>query len=167
MTPFRFEHDFRAPSVAAVFEAYFDPAVSDEQDRRVEVARRDVLEDTESPEARVRVCKVVPVRQLPAVIRPFVPDGLSYTEHVTWHKADDRIDMRIEPSALAGRIDIESVYRLEVAGPGVVRRTYEGTVSVHVRLLGPRIERGIVEDLGRTLITAAACTQEWLDRRGA
>jgi hypothetical protein len=151
--------------VAAVFEAYFDPAVSDEQDRRVEVARRDVLEDTDSPEARVRVCRVVPVRQLPAVVRPFVPDGLIYVERLRWVKAEDRIEMRIEPSALAGRVDIVADYRLVDGGPGIVHRTYEGSVSVQVRLLGSRIERGIVEDLGRTLITSAACTQEWLDRR--
>jgi hypothetical protein len=140
VTPFRFEHDFRAASPAPVFEAYFD------------LLRR--------------VCKVSPRRQLPAVVRPFVDGDLSYVERVAWHKAEDRIDMSIEPSVLGGRVEILATYRLALVEPGVVRRTYEGHVSVQVRLVGGRIERGIVDDLGRTLITAASCTQQWLDARG-
>jgi hypothetical protein len=167
VTPFRFDHVFRAPSPAAVFEAYFDPAVSDEQDRRVEVASRELLELEDGPDLLTRVCKVAPRRQLPAIVRPFVDGDLSYVERLVWHKADDRIEMRIEPAVLGGRVEIVATYRLAAAGPGVVRRTYEGQVSVQVRLVGGRIERGIIEDLGRTLITAAACTQEWLDARGA
>jgi hypothetical protein len=146
-----------------VFQAYFDPGVSAEQDRRVEVASREVLELDDGPTTLRRVCRVAPRRQLPAVIRPFVAGDLSYVERLVWHKAEDRIEMKIEPAVLGGRVDIAADYRLVATTPGVVRRTYAGEVSVQVRLLGSRIERGIIEDLGRTLGTAAACTQEWLD----
>ena len=166
MTEFRFEHDFRAPSPALIFEAYFDPALSEEQDRRVEVARREVLELEDRPTELHRVCRVVPRRQLPAVVRPFVAGDLSYTEHVLWKKGEDLIEMRIVPEVLGGRVEISATYRVAAAGPGVCRRVYDGRVTVDVRLLGGRIERGIVEDLGRTLQVAAACTQEWLDARG-
>jgi hypothetical protein len=166
VTEFHFEHDFtRADSPAIIFEAYFDPAVSAEQDRRVEVARREVLELEDTGGVLRRVCKVVPRRQLPAVVRPFVPDGLSYTETVTWRKADDLIEMLIEPAVLGGRVEISATYRVAAAGPGVCRRTYHGRVNVQLALVGGRIERGIIEDLGRTLGKAAACTQEWLDAR--
>jgi hypothetical protein len=165
VTPFRFEHDFRAPSVAAIFEAYFDPVLCDEQDRRVEVARREVLADHDEATRRHRVCRVVPRRQLPAVVRPFVDGDLSYVEDLTWRKADDVIEMRIEPAVLGGRVEIAARYAVALVGEGVVRRTYDGSVSVDVRLLGRRIERGVIEDLGKTLVTAAACTQEWLDAR--
>ena len=165
MTPFRFDHDFQAPSPAEVFRAYFDPELSAEQDRRVEVAQRELLTLDDSPERLHRVCKVVPRRQLPAIVRPFVPGDLSYTEDVTWQKADDVIDMRIEPAILGGRVEILATYRVATLRPGVVRRTYDGRVEVQVRVVGRRIERGIIEDLGRTLVVAAACTQEWLDRQ--
>jgi len=166
VTEFHFEHDFtRAGSPAILFEAYFDPAVSAEQDRRVEVAQREVLAHEEADGVLRRVCKVVPRRQLPAVVRPFVPDGLSYTETVTWRKAEDLIEMQIEPVVLGGRVEISATYRVTAAGPGVCRRAYDGHVSVQIPLLGRRIERAIVEDLGRTLEKAAACTQEWLDAR--
>lgn len=165
MTEFHFEHDFRASSPSLIFEAYFDPALSDEQDRRVEVARREVLELDDRADVLRRVCNVVPRRQLPAIVRPFVPGDLSYVETVLWRKADDLIEMRIEPAVLGGRVEISATYRVVAAGPGVCRRSYQGRVTVQLRLVGGRIERGIIEDLGRTLETAAACTQEWLDAR--
>ena len=37
-------------------------------------------------------------------------------------------------------------------------------MSVQVRLVGRRIERAIVEDLGRSMTQAAQVTQAWLDR---
>lgn len=165
MTEFHFEHDFRAAAPALIFDAYFDPALSDEQDRRVEVARREVLELEDGPDQLRRVCRVVPRRRLPAIVRPFVAGDLSYTERVVWKKGEDLIEMRIEPEVLGGRVEISATYRVTAAGPGVCRRAYDGRVTVEVRLLGARIERAIVEDLGRTLETAAACTQEWLDAR--
>lgn len=166
MTEFHFEHDFlRAPSPAVIFEAYFDPALSDEQDRRVEVARRDVLELDDQDGVLRRVCRVLPRRQLPAIVQPFVAGDLSYLERVAWRKAEDLIEMRIEPSVLGGRVEISATYQVRATSPGVCRRSYHGRVSAQVRLLGGRIERAIVEDLGRTLETAAACTQDWLDAR--
>jgi hypothetical protein len=165
VTPFRFEHEFRAPAPAAIFEAYFDPALSEEHDRQVEIARREVLELDDGPAELRRVTRAVPRRQLPAVIRPFVPGELSYVERLVWRKADDAIDLRVEPSILGGRTEIVMRYTVAPVGDGVVRRTCEGHVSVELRLIGRRVERTIVEDLGRSLATAAACTQAWLDRR--
>jgi hypothetical protein len=163
VTEFSFEHDFRAPGPAAIFAGYFDAALIAEQDRATGIARREVLELDDGPDALRRVCRVEPVRQLPAILRPFVPAGLTYMERLVWHKAEDRIAMRIEPAVLSGRVEIEADYRVAAHAPGVVRRTYQGRVSVQVRLIAARLERAIVEDLGRSLQKAAACTQGWLD----
>lgn len=163
MTPFHFEHEFRAPDPAAIFRAYFDPALAAEEDRRVEIVRREVLEVEDTPATLRRVCKVVPRRQLPAIMRPFIPGELHFTERLTWTKADDAIDLQIAPSLLGGRIDIASTYRVEQAGPGRVLRVYEGHVAVELRLIGRKVEQSIVEDIARSLPIAAACTQAWLD----
>ncbi|MCA9676663.1 MAG: DUF2505 domain-containing protein [Kofleriaceae bacterium] len=163
MTPFRFEHDFRAASAADVFTAYFDPEHIAEQDRRTEMVRRDVLELEDGPDQLRRVCKVVPRRQLPAILRPFIPGELGFVERLVWHKADDRIDMTIEPSLLGGRTEIIATYALVPAGPGLIRRVYEGHVTVEIRLIGRRIEAAILDDLGRSLEGAAQGTQAWLD----
>lgn len=163
-TPFRFEHTFRASSPAAVFGVYFDAAHRDEQDRRVDVARRDILEDVDGPTERRRTCRVFPRRQLPAIVRTLVKGDLSYDETIVWTKATDTIDFDIQPRLLDGRCHIVARYHLTARGEGRVHRLYEGTVSVPTRLIGARIEKAIIEDLSRSLVISAAVTQDFVDR---
>ncbi len=165
MTPFCFEHVFRAPSVAAVFAAYFDPDQQVEQDRCVDIAEREILELDDRGDELRRVCRVVPRRRLPALIKPFVAGSLHYLETVSWRRSADEIAIEIRPSMLRGRVRISATYRLEAIGPDAVRRRYAGSVSVDVALLATRIEGGIVDELSHSLPRAATCTQLWLDRR--
>ncbi len=58
---------------------------------------------------------------------------------------------------------IRACYRLARAGNGVIRRIYEGSVSVDVALVSTRIERGIVAEFQRSLPLAAAVTRARLD----
>lgn len=163
MTPFHFEHDFRAPSVAAVFAAYFDPALSAEHDRLSGIQRREELERTDDGATLVTVMRVWPERQLPVFVRPFVSGPLHYTERMTFDRARQRIDLDIRPSVLGKRTQIRITYALTQQAPGVVRRVYEGDVTVEISLVGGRAERMIVDDIGRVLTTVVPCTQEWLD----
>ena len=163
MTPFHFEHDFRAPSVAAVFTAYFDEALNVEHDVRAGISRRELLEETDTPERLETLARVFPERQLPVFIRPFVSGPLHFVERLVWDKASDRIVSDIRPSLLAKRARIHLVYAAQQAGPGVVRRIYEGEVTVEIAVIGHRIEKMIVDDIAKTLVDVETCTQEWLD----
>lgn len=162
MTPFRFEHEFVATSTRAVFEAYFDPLHQHEQDRVLAVAQRDVLELADTGDELRRVCRVVPQRQLPALLRPLTAGPLHYIETAIWRRAMNEIVIDMRPSL--ARTKIRATYRLAEVAPGSVRRSYSGDVSVDVALLASRIERGIVAEFERSMPLAAACTQSWLDR---
>ncbi|HUJ56914.1 MAG TPA: DUF2505 family protein [Kofleriaceae bacterium] len=164
MTPYHFEHVFRAPSTAAVFAAYFDAGHQIEQDRSVEIVEREVLELDDRDGVLRRVCRVVPRRQLPAIVKPLVNGQLHYIETVTWRRAHDAMEIDIRPSLLRGRIRISGTYRLERVGPHTIRRLYSGDVSVDIAVLAGRIERGIVAEFARSMPIAADCTQSWLDR---
>lgn len=163
MTEFCFEHVFTAPSTNAVFAAYFDPTHQHVQDGELAIAERTVLEFTDDGETLRRVCRVVPKRQLPALVRPFVTGQLHYIETVTWHRASDEITIDIRPSMLKGRVQILGTYKLDRIGPQQIRRRYAGEVSVDIALIASRIERGIVQELMKSMPVAANCTQSWLD----
>lgn len=167
MTPFRFEHVYRASSPAAVFATFFDPLHNAEEDRRAGVAARELLEMADRPEQLVRKARVWPKRTVPAVLRPIVGSDISYDETLTWHKALDRVDYDIRPRLLSGRIKIAATYQLTQLEPGQVRRVYEGAVTAELRLIGGRVERGIIEDMTRSMAITAACTQESIDRAAA
>lgn len=167
MTPFRFEHLYRAASPAAVFATYFDPLHAAEEDQRAGVASRELLEMADRPDELVRVSRIRLHRQLPAVLRPLIGSDLGYDERIVWHKALDRIDYDIRPRMLSGRIHIVALYQLRQDGPDRVHRLYTGEVTAELRLIGGRVERGIIEDMGRSLAITAACTQEALDKAAA
>jgi hypothetical protein len=163
MLSFEFEHVFSAPSPAALFAAYFDPAHQLEQDRRTDIREREIISLDDSGDQLRRVCRVVPDRQLPIFIRPLIRGSLQYIETALWKRADDVIEIDIRPSILNGRAHIAGTYRLDVVGPNAIRRRYEGTVSVDVPLIASRIERGMVAELARSMPVTAECTQAWLD----
>ena len=145
MTPFCFEHVFRADSAEQLLASFFDDACQAEQDRALGIVERRVLERGDG----WRVSRVVPGRKVS-----------HYVESVT--RRGDELAIEIRPSLQ--RVVITATYRLDPVGPRAIRRRYAGAVSVNIALIGGRLERGIVEDLEKSLPTAAACTQAWLDR---
>ena len=147
-----------------MFEAYFDPHHQSEQDRVLDIARRDVLELADSGDELRRVCRVVPRRQLPALLRPLTSGTLHYVEKAIWRRAANEIAIEMRPSL--ARTTITATYRLREVFPGSIRRSYSGGVSVDVALVSSRIERSIVAEFERSIPLAAACTQSWLDRQG-
>ena len=167
-TQFCFEHQFRAPSIDAVFAAYFDPTHLLHQDKMLDIALREVLELRDEGRVLRRSCKVVPRRQLPAIVRPFLKGPLHYIETATWRRDDSEIDIQIWPSLLKHKPEptITALYRLTRRADGSIHRSYKGTVSVDLALIASRIERGIVAEFERSIPLAAAATQDFLDRSG-
>ena len=163
VTPFCFEHDFVAPSPSAVCAAYFASQV--EQDRALEITERQILELEEHDDKLVRVCRVVPKRQLPALLQRFASAPLHYMERVVWHRDADAIEIEQRPSLF--RAHIRARYQVEriSSGSRSLRRRYTGDVSVDVALVAARIERTIIAEFERSIPLAAVCTQNYLDRQ--
>ena len=163
-TEFAFEHVFRAPSIAVVFAATFSDDNVVEQDRAAGVARREWLELRNDETTFRRVSLVVPTRQLPAFVRPFIAGELRARETILWNKADDFLTIEIEPSLLDGKAHISARYRLVFDGVNAVRRNYQGVATVNLPLIGRRIERAIIDDLRASIGVTALCTQAAIDR---
>jgi hypothetical protein len=83
---------------------------------------------------------------------------------MTWRKADNEIDMTIVPQILGGRVKIAAVYQLAQIGEGQVRRRYKGTITVDVRLISSKIEKGILAEIEKGMPMMTECTQRWLSR---
>jgi hypothetical protein len=152
VTPFSFEHVFDAGSPEDLVTSFFDDGHQAEQDRVLDIIERRVLERGDG----WRVCRVVPNRKIPLVSGTF-----HYVESVRRSGATE-LAIEIRPSL--SRVMITGTYGLERVAARAIRRRYAGVVSVNIALIGGRLERGVVEELGRSLPRAAACTQTWLDR---
>jgi hypothetical protein len=164
-TQFKFENVFRAPSVADVLAAYFNPDHLATQDKLAELVDRVVVEQVDGPETLKTTWKVGSARSLPVFVRPFVSGGrLTYLETMTWRRADNAIDLSVVPQILKGRVSVEAVYQLSQAGEGQVLRRYGGTVTVGIALLSGTIEKGILSAFEKEMPVMTKCTQDWLDR---
>lgn len=164
-TEFSYETVFRAPSTTSILEAYFNPDHLATQDKVALLGDRTVVSDEDDGKVRKTSWRVVSLNQLPMFVRPFVEGGrLSYIETMTWRRADDEIDMTIQPQVAGGRVQIAATYTLRKVGDGQISRRYKGNVSVAVKLLSGKIERGIIEQIEKGMPMMTACTQGWLDR---
>lgn len=164
-TEFSFEHVFRAPSTATLINAYFDPDHLAFQDRLAQLGDRVVVESSETGAVRKCTWRVTSQRQLPVIARPFVDGGkLRFLESMTWRRSDDIVETSVTPEILGGRVQIAGVYQLSQIAEGQVRRLYKGTISANMRLVGGKIERGILETISENMPAMAQCTQTWLDR---
>ncbi len=165
MTPFSYEHTFQAPSVDALLRAFTDPTHVAAQDATNEVASRTVVERIDDEKRYRQECRIATKRELPAFVRKLAGGGLAYTEIVAWTKGTDAITIDIRPDVMGGRSRIEVTCRIVPVADGQVKRIYAGTASVDVALIGGRIEKSIVTEIGKTLDKAAVTTQRWLDER--
>jgi hypothetical protein len=164
-TAFSYEHVFRAPSTTRILAAYFDPDHLATQDKLAELGDRTVTENEETDAIRKCTWRVQSMKPLPMFVRAFVQGGhLRYLEQMTWRKADDAIDLVVTPEILGGRVSITAIYELTKIGDGQIRRKYHGQISVNIRLLSGRIERGIRDKFDESMQMMTECTQGWLDR---
>jgi hypothetical protein len=164
-TDFSFETVFRAPSVETVLAAYFDPDHLAAQDKVADLGDRAVLEQHEDDKIRSATWSVHAMKTLPLYVKPFIEGGrLAYRESMTWRKADNEIDMTVIPQILGGRVKIAAVYQLAQIGEGQVRRRYKGTITVDVRLISSKIEKGILAEIEKGMPMMTECTQRWLSR---
>ena len=154
MREFRFEHVFRAASSQALLDAFFDPEHLAAQDKALDIRAREVLEVTDRAGELRRVSRVVPHRTVPLV------GHLPYVETATWRRGSDEIAIEITRS----RVQVSGTYRLAPIEPGRISRTYVGSVSVNIALLGSRFEQRIVAELDAGMAATARVTQAWLDR---
>lgn len=164
-TPFKFEYVYRAPSVADVLKAYWDPDHLSTQDKLANLCDRAVVEDLDTEASRTTTWKVASTRSLPMIVKPFVSGGrLTFLEIMTLRRGDNLIEAKVQPQILNGRVHIDSTYKLDHVGEGQVRRVYAGTIHANIALLSGKIERGILEAFDKEMPTMTKCTQDWLDR---
>ncbi len=163
MTHFAIVHDFEC-TPQAFWKVFFHEPYNVEVYDRIGVKERRFLERTEDEHTIRFALRIMPKRDLPAIIKKIVGGDLGYTEISTYYKGKDTLDVRIEPTLLKERTKMKAVYRLEPLGEGRVRRVFEGDVNVDLPIVGKKVEATVLEDVKRSYDIAAVTTREWLKR---
>jgi Protein of unknown function (DUF2505) len=109
----------------------------------------------------IRVQKLSPKRELPALIQKFVKGGLSYTERNEFKARENAMRTKTTPSFMADKIDTYGVYRLEELGAKRVKRVWEGTFECNIALIGGKIEKMLVEEVRESYRRSTDFTRQW------
>jgi hypothetical protein len=165
MQRFRIVHEFEARP-----EDFWELFFREDYNRAFYAAvdvELEVLSDVRDASRIVREVRYRSTQPVPAIMRPFLPDGLGYTERSTFDRAAARFEHTIEPSTFGDRTEIKGEMVALVIAPGRIRRVYTGSVSIRVPVMGGRFEAGTITSMERTNDVAAAVTAQWLARRAA
>jgi hypothetical protein len=165
VTHFKITHEF-ATDPETYWKVFLDEAYNVELYDRIGVKERTTLDRSEDEKTVKWKVRIMPKRDLPGVIKKVVGGDLGYTETSTLHKAENWIDVKIEPSLMKDRTKINARYTLTSIGDKRVRRTFEGDIHIDLPLVGKKVEAAILEDLQKSYDVAARVTTEWLARGG-
>jgi hypothetical protein len=165
MQEFCVVQELEAPS-SSYWELHFDPVYNAAFYDVVDIDLEVLEERREGAriEREVRYSVRTPV---PALVRPLLPDGLSYVERATFDREQQVLEHTIHPNTAAARTDIRARLHVEDLGAGRSRRIYRGSVSIQVPLIGRRLEQSTVRNIVESQERASIVTQRFLAERAS
>jgi hypothetical protein len=163
MSHFVISHDFDTDP-ETFWKLFFHEPYKVAMYERIGIKERTILSRKDDGDTQSFSERIVPKRDLPDVIKKVVKGDFGYTETSTFTLSKNHGDVKIEPTLMRDKTRISAKYTLTPLGPGRVRRTFEGDITVSIPLLGGRIEKTIIEDMRRSYDIVAEVTREWLKK---
>ncbi len=105
---------------------------------------------------------LTPQREAPKIFQRLIKGAISYTEHNVFTARDNRIEVETIPGFAADKLTTRGVYRLEVLGPGRVRRIFDGECTCRIPLVGCKAEKAIVDEVRTSYADTTTFTRQWL-----
>lgn len=164
----RVEHTFACSEDTFWDKVFFD----EEYNRRMylEALRFPYWRELSSEDRGDHVLRVVEVEpslgDLPAALQKVVGEGLRYKEEGRFDKASRHYGIRIVPSRLADKIQVDGELFTQSAGEGQVKRIFTCAVSVKIFGVGAMLEKRLVSDLKRSYDIGAQFTVDFLKEKG-
>ncbi len=161
---FNIGHEFDCDA-KTFWDIFFSEDYTREMYAGVGVKERTVLRNDEDEREIRREIKIVPQRDLPGAVKSIVKGDLGYIEHDVFHKGQDTMDVRVEPTLMKERFKMSGVFRVVTLRPGRIRREFVGSCEVSVPLLGGQIEKLVVADVQKSYEAAARVTNRWIEKQ--
>jgi hypothetical protein len=120
----------------------------------------------DEPDRRVRDQEIRLERDVPSLLRKFVPAGaLRYVERGVWKKPAGPLDVDVEVPAIGDRFKMHAVYAVNEIVPGRCRRDFTGSCDIRIPLVGGKAEKIIVDNMLESYEDAARVHREWLAKQ--
>lgn len=152
-------------SVDTFWKMYWD----DEFDailRRESAVSRELVEERRDGDVVTRRVKFTPDRDLPGPAAALLGSSkLIYEQENRWDPGASRLDWRVIPTILPGKLDAKGWFVVRAA-PGGCEQVVEGDISVQVRFVGGQIEKAIVAEVQQSYEKMGAACRTFLRDKG-
>ena len=120
-----------------------------------------ILEQSEGPNVRRKV-RGSPKVDLPGPIRKLVGDRFGYEETGTFNPSTKTWTWKMRPNAMADKMRMEGVVRVEAAGDGQCRRIADITIEAKIFGLGKMIEGTSEKEMTDGWNDSAVAMNKWI-----
>jgi len=117
---------------------------------------------TELDEEIVRVHRLTPRREVPAIMKKLISGAITYVEHNHFRRRENAMQVKTTTGFLADKFSANGVYRLEEIEPRVVQRIWQGECTCTIPLIGDKIARLIADEIKRSYEKTSEFTHRWI-----
>lgn len=129
-------------------------------------ATREIVELREDDGVRYKKVRITVNRDLPPPMRKAIgADHISYDQKTTRKLDSNRLEWSISPMVLQGRFKGEGTTRVRAIGNSC-ERVIAGELTIRVPIIGPKMEKKLVDDVSASYDRAAGVIREMLAERG-
>jgi hypothetical protein len=152
-------------TVDQFWDMYWDPVFDQELQKEAGISR-EVLEERREGPVSIRRVRITPDRELPGPVASLLGSKkLIYEQENRWDEEKRVLHWRVVPTFLPGKLDAAGTMTVRPSGSGC-EQVVDGSITVKVMLIGPRIEQGVVDEVSKSYERAAATCRRWLDEKG-
>jgi len=155
------------PCDPATLWEVFDSA---EFDKRLEAqsgVRREVISESQDGEIGVRVLRCISKKELPGFMaKAMGSKNLEYTQTSRFDPKTNSLEWNVVPTVMADRVTAKGHTTVTPSGSGCDRHV-QGEITVRLPLVGKRIEKKLMEEIGSSYERAAEIANALIRERGA
>lgn len=134
--------------------------------RRESTVERELLEQREVGGVLIRRVRFTPQRELPGpAAKVLGSKKLIYEQENRWDREASRMNWRVVPTVLPGKLDAKGTFVVKPAAGGC-EQIVDGEITVNVMFIGGQIEKAVVAEVEQSYDKMAVVAREWLQKHG-
>lgn len=133
---------------------------------RLRFERWEVVSQTETATGLARVVEAVPrVGEMPGPLRAILKNGVGYTEHGEFNRAESLYTLKAVSHSLPDKLMLTGEMRVTADGEGRCRRVHMAHAKAKVFGVGGLLEGRVLDGVEKSYNRAAEFTHDWLRER--
>ena len=161
---FEIDNTFTGISRDAYEQLFLDDAFNVAMKPIAGLKTREMLEKRQEGGRLYRKIKVIPDRELPAIMKKLAHGDLVNTEDSWFDPVKHTLEWKSSMSVMTDKIKIGGLIEF-LEAPGGVRRRLTGEIKVSIFGVGGMIEKAVVDNIVETYAKITGFTQKWVNEK--